>query len=86
MLHPSLPIHTVLWYGSLRLVLQEECGIAISKREEIMSQDLKLKVAFKFRVKENVPYLYGLCILDNFHLLSVDLKNKKTSSLGGKRR
>lgn len=52
--------------------------MAISKQDKIMRQDLKLKVAFKFRVKENVPYLYALCILDNFHLWSVDLKTKKT--------
>lgn len=38
----------------------------------IMSQFLKLKLAFKFRVKENVPRLYTLSILNNFQLLSVD--------------
>lgn len=42
-----------------------------------MSQHLKLKLAFKFGVKENVSYLYALSILVSFHLKSVDLTNKK---------
>lgn len=41
-----------------------------------MNQHLKMKLAFKFGVKENVCYVYIHSILVNFHLY-VELTDKK---------